>query len=289
MKVLGLNNFAGYIFAGIVCAFSSCEIINPAEPVPAYIHIDSIPLLIDNSTQGSSASNFTDAWVFVDGKYLGTYELPVTFPVIGSGSHVIGVRAGIIENGISSTRAAYPVLATSQTTCELSANETQLIAPQVHYLSGSVFRQVEDFDDGSLSMIPLSASSVPLTVTSAGDPNAFEGNSGKAELDDNHTLFEVASSDSFQLPVSVPVYMELNYKCDVEFKIGTIINTPFAVINDSLINIRPTSTWKKIYVNISKLGGVNVNGLGYKVYLRATKIQDGTIAHLYFDNLKVLY
>jgi hypothetical protein len=56
-----------------------------------------------------------------------------------------------------------------------------------------------------------------------------------------------------------------------------------------LLNIRPSSTWKKIYVNISELGGVTSGNVFYKIYLKATKSSSVSTATLYFDNLKVLY
>jgi hypothetical protein len=86
------------------------------EMIPGYVRIDSIRFDTDYQTQGSNRFSFKDSWVYVDNNYLGTFENPITFPVLANGSHKISIRAGIIENGVSATRSAYMKLATWDTT-----------------------------------------------------------------------------------------------------------------------------------------------------------------------------
>ena len=87
---------------------SSCNIINPAEPVPAYLHVDSFSVKTDPLTQGSSSHRIVDAWVFVDGNIVGAFEMPVNVPVLSAGMHKVTVRPGILVNGIAATRSIYP-------------------------------------------------------------------------------------------------------------------------------------------------------------------------------------
>ena len=266
----------------------SCTVINPGEPVPAYFHLDSMNLNTDYLTQGSSSSKIVDAWVSIDNKYLGTYGLPVTFPALAEGNYKISFRAGVQVNGMTDNRAAYTPFATFDTTLNTIPGSTLVLNPTVSYKSGTVFKQIEDFDDGSLSLVSTSSNLAILNITPTSDPNAFETNSGFVVLDDNHAVFEVASADTFSLPISVPVYLELNYKADCEFTVGVFISGA-SVLQSPLLNIRPSSTWKKIYVNISELGGVTSGNVFYKIYLKATKSSSVSTATLYFDNLKVLY
>ncbi|MBL0256146.1 MAG: hypothetical protein IPQ03_00975 [Bacteroidetes bacterium] len=266
----------------------SCNVINPGEPVPAYFHLDSMNLNTDYLTQGSSSSKIVDVWVSIDNKYLGTYGLPVTFPALAEGNYKISFRAGVQVNGMTDNRAAYPPFATFDTTLNTIPGSTLVLNPTVSYKSGTVFKQIEDFDDGSLSLVSTSSNLAILNITPTSDPNAFETNSGFVVLDDNHAVFEVASADTFSLPISVPVYLELNYKADCEFTVGVFISGA-SVLQSPLLNIRPSSTWKKIYVNISELGGVTSGNVFYKIYLKSTKSSSVSTATLYFDNLKVLY
>ena len=66
---------------------SSCEIFNPEEQVPAYVHLDKIDLNTQ-SDEGSKSHKITDAWVYLDDQLVGTFELPSTFPVLTeNGNH----------------------------------------------------------------------------------------------------------------------------------------------------------------------------------------------------------
>lgn len=266
----------------------SCNVINPAEPVPVYFQIDSIRLKTEYLTQGSATAKIPDTWVFVDNEYLGTYGLPVTFPALGEGIHKISFRAGVQVNGMAENRAAYPPFGVFDTTLKFEAGAVVHLNPSVVYKSGTVFKQIEDFDDGSLSLISTSSSMASLNISPVGDANAYENNSGFVILDDNHPQFEVASSDTFTLPYTVPVYVELNYKTDHEFTLGVFVSGS-SVIQSPLVNVRPTATWKKIYVNISQLGGVLSGNVFYKIFLKGVKSSSQSTATFYFDNLKVLY
>lgn len=271
------------------CMLSACEIINPSEPVPGYIRIDSIAMNSQYSTQGSSNSRYTDVWVSVNNNYLGTYELPVTLPVIADGSTKISLRGGIMANGIAANRQAYPKASTYDTTFGMNPGKIHQMNPVISYLPGTVFSQIEDFDDGSLSLVNTGNATASLQITSQNDPNRFEGNSGFVTIDANQSLFEVASASAFPLPWNTEVFIELNYKCQTEFTVGMFITTSSTVFQYPLVNIRPTSEWKKIYINISELQGIVSDGIAYKVYLRSDFNSSSTAGTIYLDNLKVLY
>jgi hypothetical protein len=277
------------LFSSVILLLNSCDLINPAEPVPSYIHLDSITLVTSYNLEGSALSNFSDAWVSVDGTYLGTYELPFTIPVIGEGSHKISVRPGILDNGISGIRKAYSKVSNFDTVISLQPNIINSLSGKVTYLQGTVFAQLEDFDDGSLTIVPTTSNSANFAITPASDQNALEGNSGHISLDASHPVFEYASSSVFVLPTTTPVYVELNYKCSQEFTIGVFVTSGSGIIQSPVLNLRPSAEWKKIYVNLSDGGGIFNNAINYKIYLGTTLISGLASAEIYLDNLKVLY
>ena len=96
--------FLSFIFLSL----SSCEIYNPSEDEPSYIHIDSISLTTDYTAYGTASHKITDAWVYVDNELIGAFELPANVPVLKSGVHNINIRPGIKLNGIAATRSYYP-------------------------------------------------------------------------------------------------------------------------------------------------------------------------------------
>ena len=273
----------------ITGALNSCSLFEPASPVGSYIHIDSISISTEYTTQGSNSSRITDAWIFYDNAYLGTFPLPADIPLIGDGNHAITVKAGIMENGIAASRAAYPKYTSYYENVNLIAGKSVTIKPQVTYGAAILFPQIEDFDDASLSLVSTTTGTIPLSITPANDPNAFEGNSGFVILDSNHPTLEVASSTPLLLPLATPTYLELDYKTESDFVIGIFATTTSGILKTDLLNVRATQLWKKIYLAVSDLGGVTLDGLDYKIYIHADKPSGQTTSKLYFDNLKVVY
>ncbi len=278
-----------FIIFFLIGILSSCSLFEPASPIGSYIHIDSVSVSSEYTTQGSNSSRITDAWVFYDNQYLGTFPLPADIPLIGEGSHSVIVKGGIMLNGIAASRAAYPKYTSYSETVNLVAGKSVTIKPQVTYGSAVQFPQIEDFDDASLSLVSTTTGTVPLSITPANDPNAFEGNSGFVTLDSNHPVLEVASSTTLLLPLASPTYVELDYKTESDFVIGIFETTTSGIIKTDLLNVRATQSWKKIYLAVSDLGGVTLEGIDYKIYLHADKPSGQTTSRLYFDNLKVVY
>ncbi|HHS95849.1 MAG TPA: hypothetical protein ENJ45_04600, partial [Phaeodactylibacter sp.] len=90
-----------------ITLFFSCNLINPDEKEPAYLHIASYTLSA-SSTQGGNTHKVTDAWVYVNGNSLGAYQMPVTLPVLETGEVVLEIFPGIKTNGIAELPEIYP-------------------------------------------------------------------------------------------------------------------------------------------------------------------------------------
>src|SRR6185369_3550902 len=124
------------IRASLLCVpvfISSCNIINPAEPVPSYVHIDSFSLSTNLITQGSKSNKVVDVWAFVDGNAVGTFELPATFPVLSAGSHKLTLRPGILLDGIAATRSIYPLYTGYDTAINLESGKIKTGTPKIEY------------------------------------------------------------------------------------------------------------------------------------------------------------
>ena len=68
----------------IVTSFviASCAKKMDEELIPSYIVIDEIQVTTNNQ-QGSSSSNISDAWFYVDGGDRGAFPLPAKIPYLG--------------------------------------------------------------------------------------------------------------------------------------------------------------------------------------------------------------
>lgn len=281
-KTLFIALFASVIF------ISSCSIIEPAGPSPTYLEIDSIRVTSDFAVSGSNSSQITDAWVIVDGVYLGTFPIPCKIPIADGGQHSITIRAGIVENGISSLRTSYVKYTSFDTIMTMNVGQSYKVLPKVAYNSFNTYPNMEDFEDASLELVGTTNGNTLLSIITAPDPNVFEGNTGKATLIDTSTVLEIASVIPFTLPLNSLTYIELNYKSEIDFTIGAFITTT-SILKQDLLNIRASSEWKKIYINVNDLGGVINDGTSYKFYIHAEKPSGLVSANLYFDNFKVVY
>jgi hypothetical protein len=271
-----------------IMALTSCEIINPAEDIPSYIHVDSFSVYTTTEAQGSNSSKISDVWVSVDGKSLGAYELPANLPVLASGNHRVLLSPGILVNGIAATRVSYPFYTNFDTTMNLVSGKVNTIQPSVTYASFAHF-QIEDFDHSSISLEDTAIGSTVhmLDTTNA---NHLEGDFGYVYLDAAHPYFKCSSIIAFTLPGSgANVYAELNYKCTEEFTFGLIANTTSTVYVKDLLTIRPTNTWKKIYITLTPTVSEVLDATGWKMYIHATKSDAATSAELYLDNIKIVY
>ena len=278
------------ILLPVLASTISCSVLEPAVPAASFVHIDSISLETDYGTHGSRSNNITDAWIIYNNEFLGVFPLPADIPLIGEGPKTVSVKGGVYVNGQTGQRAAYPKYTSHDTTVTLVANSSVNLKPRATYISSAQFPQIEDFDDGSLSFETANVNYAQLTITSAGDPNALEGNSGKVTLDANHAVFEVTSASAFTLPLDIPIYLELDFKCSNEFHIGVYITTAIGVVKSSMITMNPTEgQWKKLYLSLNDVGAVQSSAILYKLYLEAQKSPAVTTSEIYLDNLKLVY
>lgn len=285
------------VFLIITLFLYSCELINPEEPVPSYIRIEKVDFYdsVSNNIAIPEAHHITDAWVYIDGTLSGIYELPATFPVIASGSKRILVAPGILENGIADTRLIYPFYTLYTTDSVLNPGKITELKPVISYNSARttfVFQGagVEDFESGSIFDTTAASKVMLLRVNKSSDPLVFEGDySGYVVMNDSNNIFEAETSADYLLPGSGrEVYLEMNYRTDVELTVGILGDNGENVIKAPKINLYPTSGWKKIYINFAPEISA-IKNARFKVYFRALHKSDLGESKIYLDNVKLLY
>jgi hypothetical protein len=153
---------------------SSCELYNPAEPIPAYIHIQKFNVTTDISTQGSNSHKITDAWVYVDDQIIGCFELPATIPIIAEGNHKVKLSPGIKMNGISADRAQYPFYTRYEQDVDFQKGTTITLSPTVTYNSIADFSFMQDFETAGTTISTTSFSDTIIKYVTSPDPNVFE-------------------------------------------------------------------------------------------------------------------
>lgn len=272
-----------FVYLSLLLIYTSCEIINPEEEVPGYITIDRINLAAESNPLG-----ITDAWVYIDGNLQGVYEIPAEFPVLEKGLHEISILAGIKVNGISATRSWYPFYEPYTIEADISEAKIEL-DPVIDYEDDIYFMWEENFENIGISLDTAPSSDTSIVYY---DVDPFAGNySGGIFLQPGHIYFESITTNNYpDLPRdSKPVFLEMNYKNDIEFFVGMYILEDGSLKSQSLIQINKSEEWNKIYIDLANALTDYQNASSFLYYILAYKDQNDTEkSTILLDNLRIV-
>lgn len=275
-----------------IVLFSACNLLNPAEEIPAYIEIDSSYFSVNDPVkEGSASHKITDAWVYINNDLRGVYELPAKFPVLDKNDCDVTIRPGIKMNGIAATRVNYLLYKSYTTRLNLKPLQTYKITPQYTYADNLKFPFKEDFESSN-SFENYSASDTSIVRVS--NPNlVFEGNfSGAIYLDTEKSYFKAkaVSANKYKLPDSGrTVFLEMNYKCNNTFAIGFGSQYNVDAIETLLIILNPSPNWNKIYINFTEEASRNLNANEHYFYIESLLNPGVDKAEIFIDNLKIVH
>lgn len=288
--------------AGICCclSFTSCDIINPDEPQPAYLYIAPFEVEVNESTQGVAADNITEVWVSINGDFAGAFPVPSTIPVLQRGSTAIRLEAGIRDNGISNTPEIYPFYTPFTATLNLVAGQTDTLRPVIQYREAADFIFVERFENsGHLFREVLVGDPVSNRV-SRDNIDPFEGDfSGFLALDQSQAEVIIGSTRRFPFPdfgsAFPTVYLEVNYKSEGLVGFGLLGYGADTGPQGTFVfsaGFRPREEWNKIYFNLSQIFA-DQDFFEYQLIFQAAIPQeDGTYikenARIWLDNMKLI-
>ncbi|MEE4255755.1 MAG: hypothetical protein V2I47_01820 [Bacteroidales bacterium] len=297
----------------ILSFLGSCQKFEGDQTVPAYIRIDSIIMQTNYEEEGAPTSNITDAWVYINDEAIGAYELPAVFPVLASGLITVRVDPGIELNGIAALRTPYPFYKPIvQDVMLVEGEEVNLNTDTLYYDGEEVpytmttgyyenleFVWMEDFEDPSLSLDSTSKSLTDITRTNpANSPEAFLSDyskySGLMVLTTDKWLVDVATNvgyeDGFVLPkLGQPVFLEVDFKNNNYFTAGFYAREQSQIIQNPVVNMNPTSEWKKIYINLTPGVSSQVNAIDFNIFFGSTKENAVDEPRILIDNVKLIH
>jgi hypothetical protein len=300
VKKTGLSDLFK-LFASIlvVIAFSSCGALDREEDTPSYLRIGEFNLNTPaNNSKGSNAHDIVDAWVYVGGQYIGTFELPAVVPVLASGNLSVTISPGIKKNGASNNRVAYPFYESYLDTINLVPGETYEISPEVEYFSAATFPWIEDFEDRSISLIKsgtdVTSDSIQLTIDPllVHDYGDFSKVSAFNVMDTGFQKFENSTISDFDLPRNQAIYLEMNYNLETNMQMGMYAyNDAGDVIGQFpvLFLFATEGKWKKAYISLSE--DVNTPTFAdatFKIFFEVQRTSSEPTKN-YFDNLKIVH
>jgi hypothetical protein len=295
MKKQNFSFLPALIFA--TAFLVSCDIINPEEPVPGYLHIPAMRVETSGD-EGSASSNLSEAWVSVDGDFVGAYSLPATLPVLEEGPSEVVVQAGVKDNGLGSSPDIYPFFANYETQVEMGPNTTDTIRPVFRYSDNTKFAFIENFDEGGQIFSQMRRGS--LSQMSSVTEGAFEDRSLRIELDTSAAIVEAATIERYANltgQFTTSVYLEVDYKSDVPVTFGVIGYDGSGTTGNGqalfISGFNPSGEWRKIYFNLSVV--IVESGLSefQIVFQAAIPTENGQLtrdeAVVMMDNIKLLH
>lgn len=273
----------------LITSVTACDIINPADPVPAYVRIDDI-VADPMAGTGTTRHKFTEVWVYLDDNLIGAYSLPALIPLIASGQSDLLFFAGIRVNGIQSAADFYPFLEPFATSATLVPENVTAFDMHTRYRNNVTFALMEDFESSHRFTDDFDEDTDTFLERVTAD--AFEGNGmGRIVLTEDADFIQVASVPLLpDLPVNgTPVYAELHYKNNVEFSVGLVGHgqgiEPAAV---SILVLRPRDEWNKVYVELTP--ALRASQLdAYQLLFTAAHNDTLTQSEIFLDNIKLAH
>jgi len=289
----------------LLTTFNSCSVFDRVEPMASYIYVERFELntKADNS-QGSSANDIVDGWVYVDGNLIGAFELPAMVPVLyekpASKKNLpkITVLPGIKNNGLSNDRQVYPFYQGYIDSFELVPGNIDTIRPVIEYQSTVEFAWLEDFEDRSISMEKSGVNVTEDSIRLVTDPAVIytDGNnkiSAYVELDSGIQYFENSTISRFDLPRNSAVALEINYNLDVNMQVGMYVYSSAGEIIAQLPVLdlfKTNGQWKKTYISLAEdINNPSFTDAEFKIFFAARGTNPAKKSKIYIDNLKIVH
>lgn len=277
----------------LMTLLSSCVKNNPD---PSWLEVNSWTLLANadlTNIEGELTHNFSDAWVYVDDKLIGVFEVPFKIPVLNSGAVNIKIYPAIRNNGISATKIIYPFVEVYEINTTLIQNQTITLNPTTKYYSHTTF-WIEDFEDAAIKIQddPNSQSS----IQAGNDPAILQwGNSyGEVNLNDVDTTWVGYTNVQMDLPRGKQLYLEVDYRSTNTLITGILAISSTSIINNQNIQLNAQDgngivKWKKIYIDLREVVSNASTADYYELSFQALLDYGLSSSQIIIDNIKVVH
>ena len=275
----------------ILFLFTNSCVKNNTEA--SWVYIDNWTIQANpTNPEGILTHNITDAYVLIDDKVVGYFELPIKLPVLTNGEKKIIVYPAIRNNGISSTKKTYPFLEPYTITSTLIKNETIHIKPTTKYYANTKF-WIENFEDAGIKL--ETAPNYPPILTTASDPAIVKYGQryGWIHLTKKDSIW-MGTTTKMSLPqYGSEVYLEIDYMNtnNVLTGVNSYGNLSFKANPNIQLNAQKDSEkrWKKIYIELKEILSFSTNYTLFEQFLRAELDPGKDYSDIYIDNIKLVY
>lgn len=247
--------------------------------------------LFSQNPTGELTHAFTEAFVNVNGKFIGAFQLPIKIPVIHSGPADIVILAGVRNNGVNSTKRRYPFVEPFSTSVVLIQDETISITPTTRYYKETKFL-IEDFENPAIQIVTDPVSVATLVPDNQPDILKWGNFYGSITLTDADSLYLGVTNFGVNLPKQgAEVYLEIDYMNSEHLYTRVLSLGPSAINEDASwrLNLQEEPAWRKIYIDLKEIVSFRFNATLNEHVFAAILEEKGTEKFIYIDNVKVVY
>lgn len=269
------------------------------NPEPAWIKIEKWTLEANpqlNLEEGALSQNFTDAWVYVDEKLMGVFELPAKIPVLMTGNKRIVVYPAIRNIGVSDSKKIYPFCEGYELYTDLNSGETVTVNPITRYASNVDFYFKEEFEDVGFSIeTDNNVSNTTIVRTTNPDKVKYGSGCGFISLNSSSdSLWLGFTNKQLVLPKQgAELYLELDYMTTNQLMTGVLaINSNGVTQNPHVFlpaSANGQEVWKKVYLDLKEIVSNSTSAEYFEMYFRAIIDAGESDGEIYIDNLKIVH
>ncbi len=274
-------------------SLASCDILDKDETVPGFVRITNADLTTILNSEGAATHNIVDVHVFANEKFVGTFELPATVPILENGITRLNINAGIKSDGLTSNRQIYPFYAPLLAELNLEPGivtplNTAELAVFEYFPSGLNFF-IEDFESIGNALQQSPNSTAIFTLTN--EPNEVRSGSGSLRVEltpENDYFLATTTWDLPVLPRGRDMYMEIDFRGTNALEIGVITETP-EFTKTFAIGLLPQDEYTKVYIDMTSEISSQFQTSAVKFYFES-KLQPGqSESTILIDNLKFVF
>jgi hypothetical protein len=279
----------------------SCEVINPAEELPAYISFQNPTTSAVDDTSFRSTAGLRNIWLYHGGFLQGAYQMDPdvdtagrVVPILGLDRSDFFIEGGIYESGQSGFQIPYPFWDRITFDWQATVGETLVVSPTFHYVDESLYELPVSvtFEGGGIDFDTFSSGlSGDSTFFKLRTDDVFHGNgSGIVEFGPGNRFFEVINSVPFRSVQSSNIFAEITYKNDIPFTVGLIYGSTTSPRMLPILTVSPSGEWNTVYVHmITEVRSIlNANGLDTDFWLWLKADGENKQGSIRFDDIRVI-
>lgn len=261
-----------------------CNIVNPTEKVPTYVHIDSFLF------QEPELHDISCIWVYYNNNPVGAFDLPATVPIITSGSGRLEIKPGINVNGRNERPLNYPFYTIDTSTLAEQPGTIINYVPKTRYFAATKRTMISDFEAGITKFAQWGGTTSIIATTD--DSLTYEGTgSGGIFLNaPNDTSSIDSTTIAFQIPPGV-AFIELTYKSTIPFALGMQAylgsSGNYSSNQTYLAGVNPSDTWRKFYFNLTGFT-TQYPADEYNLFIKTSLPSGQTSGRILIDNVKLV-